>query len=105
MFHREFQHIYLLLDNSPLDEYSFNDGEVVAITAVPLGDLELLLKKEHSFPAEVYNGERIIRKYLSRKDFHPLLFANIMSEYMRVVIEGAKEIACKGVVTVKMPSL
>ena len=93
MFHREFQHVYLLLDNRPIDEYSFNDGEVVAITSVPLDDLELLLKKEFSFLASEYDGERINKKHLSRKDFHPLLFVNIMSEYMRVVIEGAKEIA------------
>ncbi|MDY6933744.1 MAG: NUDIX domain-containing protein [Spirochaetota bacterium] len=105
MFHREFQRVHLLVENRPLDQFSFNDGEVDEIYTIPLNKLEELLIKDITFYANGYDGSKIITKKISRRDFHPLLFSPTMKEYMSVVIEGAKELVQKGVVTVKMPSL
>ena len=105
LFHREIQRVYILVDNRPLDDYRFIDGEVDGIYAVQLKDLELLLLEDFTFSVEGYDGKNIIQKEVSRKDFHPLLFSPTMVEYMKVVIEGVKEIALNGVVKRKMPSL
>ena len=37
LFHREFQHVYLLRDDRPLSAYRFCDGEVDAVAARKLG--------------------------------------------------------------------
>ena len=78
LFHREFQHVFLCIDNRPLNQYTFTDGEVDGIFAVQLSDLELLMRKDFEFVAEGYENKGIIKKIISRKDFHPLLFAESM---------------------------
>ncbi len=103
-FHREFQRVYLILDNRPLDEYSFTDGEVDGIFAVKFEDLEKLLSCEPVITVEGFEESKIISKKVARKDFHPLLFSDTMKEYMDVVIAGAKEVVSKGTVTARMPS-
>jgi isopentenyldiphosphate isomerase len=104
LFHREFQHVYLLIDNRPLDKYQFIDGEVDGIYAVRLSDLELLLKEDFVFNIEGYSGNTVLKKNVSRKDFHPLLFGGSMKVYMNIIVQAVKEIADKKSVTVKMPS-
>ncbi len=104
-FHRELQRVYLLADNRPLDAYRFYDGEVAGIYAVALKDIELLLRDDITLFAEGYDGEKIIGKNFSRKDFHPLLFSPIMEEYMRVVISCTKELIKNSNVTTGMPPL
>lgn len=103
LFHREFQRVYLYVDNRQLCEYSFNDGEVDGIYAVPLRDIENLLRKDIDISAEGYDGKNTSIVNISRKDFHPLLFSPTMEEYMRVVISGIKELTYGGPVQIKMP--
>ncbi len=104
LFQREFQRVYLLNDERPLDGYRFNDGEVVGIFAVGLRDLESIMRGEGKpITAEGYAGGSMIRKPLGRGDFHPLLFSPSMERYMQVVIGAAKELASAGRVSVRMP--
>ncbi|MCU0822327.1 MAG: hypothetical protein MUC95_07640 [Spirochaetes bacterium] len=103
LFHREFQRVYLYMDNRPLNEYRFNDSEVTAICAVFLPDIEQLLTGDLKISAEVYDGKKTFRTKFNRIDFHPLLFSHIMAKYMRVVIKGAIEIFNNDKVTARMP--
>jgi isopentenyldiphosphate isomerase len=103
-FHREFQRVYLLVDNRSLDQYRFTDGEVEAIFAVPLEELESMMERDGIVRAEGYEGREVTVKTLTRKDFHPLLFAPSMEKYMEVVISAVKELIDSGCVTRKMPS-
>jgi isopentenyldiphosphate isomerase len=104
MFHREFQRVYLLHDNRALSDYSFHDGEVDGIYAVPLSRLEDLLRADSEFTVHGYDGHDIVARDVSRKDFHPLLFAPSMERYMETVIQCVKELFDRGFVTVRMPS-
>jgi isopentenyldiphosphate isomerase len=103
LFHREFQRVYLLLDQRELDGYTFTDGEVDGMYAVRLRDLELLLVSDTSFDIEGFEGGPRFRKEASRKDFHPLLFSPSMERYMEVVMTAARELAERGTVSVSMP--
>ncbi|MCP4137262.1 MAG: NUDIX domain-containing protein [bacterium] len=102
IFHREFQHVYLQINNMPLDEYRFTDGEVIGIYAVPLKKLEELLKKETTFEIKGFNGKKLMEKTVSRKDFHPLLLSPIMGEYLDTLIRAIKELIDRGSVSVRM---
>jgi isopentenyldiphosphate isomerase len=103
IFHREFQRVYILLDNRPLDRYRFIDGEVTGIYAVPVKYLESMLKGDVSFSLELYDGKELSHKMVSRADFHPLLFSPIMKEYMAVLMAAVAEIIERGNVSVTMP--
>lgn len=102
-FHREFQRVYFMEDNRLLDRYSFVDGEVTGIYAVPFFNIEELLKRDFSFVIKGFNGRKLVKRTVNRSDFHPLLFAESMNEYMRVFILGIKEYINGGKVNVKMP--
>ncbi len=104
-FHREFQHVYLYRYDERLESYRFNDGEVEAICAVPLEKLKTLMKDDISFRVEVFIGASITHQNVSRKDFHPLLFADSMKDYMRVVLMAAEELLRRGSVTTRMKPL
>jgi len=101
--HREFQHVYLLCDPRSLDSYKFNDGEVIGIYAVPALFLELLETEDSSMTVEGFDGRSMIKRVLSRRDFHPLLFDERMKLYKSVVIRASRELVRTGRVTVKMP--
>ncbi len=114
MHHREFQHVFMLLDNSRLDRYKFMDGEVIGIYAVKLDDLAALLKRDIKFSVEVYEPDntanslpcyyaKIFKKDVSRKDFHPLLFTRPMKEYMKIIIQASMEIASGKPISIRMP--
>jgi hypothetical protein len=103
--HREFQHVYLMADERPLDQYRFNDGEVAGIYAVPLDFLEVLLTGDSSLTVEGFNGSMMIERTLSRSDFHPMLFDERMKLYMSVVIKSARELILTGKVTVVLPEI
>lgn len=103
--HREFQHVYLLADQRPLDSYKFNDAEVIGLYAVPSLFLETLFVSDSSITVEGFDGEKIISKTLSRKDFHPLLFDEKMKLYMSIVIKGLRELVRTGKVSVLMPRI
>jgi len=103
--HREFQHVYLLEDERPLDSYKFTDGEVIGLYAVPSLFLESLMIKESSLAVEGFDGVNIISKALSRKDFHPMIFDERMKLYMSIVIQGVRELVFTGKVSVRMPQL
>jgi len=103
--HREFQHVYLMKDNRPLGEYRFNDGEVVGIYAVPLNFLKELFYRDFNFEVDGYDGKGAIRRLLSRKDFHPLLFMESMNLYMETLFKAIDELFTKGSVDVRFPSI
>jgi hypothetical protein len=91
-FHREFQRVYLLMDNRPLSEYSFVDGEVTGLFSVPLSFLKKLFYEDDSLLCQGYDGSKEIERSLSRKDFHPLLFGHVMNPYMQVVLTAIEEL-------------
>ena len=101
-FHREFPHVFILKDNRPLDGYAFNDGEVTAIAAVKATGLDGLMKGEAECPGEYYDGAEVSRKMISRGEFHPLLFAASMKNYMDVLFQAVKELSEEGSVLAKM---
>lgn len=103
--HREFQHVYLLADQRSLDSYRFNDGEVIGLYAVPSLFLESIMIKDSSMPVEGFDGRTIIRRSLSRKDFHPMLFDQRMKQYMSIVIQGVRELVQTGKAGVAMPQI
>jgi isopentenyldiphosphate isomerase len=103
IFHREFQRVYLLVDERPLVEYRFNDGEVEGIVAVRLNDLHRLMEEDCSFEIEGFDGKTVSMEMVSRKDFHPLLFAPSMVEYMKVLLGAIGELFHTGRVIAKMP--
>lgn len=103
MFHREFQRVYLFVDERPLEQYGFNDGEVEGIYAVRLSDLERLMRENFFFEIEGFDGKVHIRETVSRKDFHPLLFASSMQKYMEVLLAAIDELFRTGSVQSKMP--
>jgi len=105
LFHREFQQVFLCIDNRPLDQYKFTDGEVDGIFAVHINDLELLFQKDFEFKIEGFESSGRIEKFVSRKDFHPLLFSESMKVYMDVVIKAAKEVALHNKTNIKMPEI
>ncbi len=104
MFHREFQRVYLYFCEQPLEEYRFNDGEVDGIFAVPLESLERLLEGDITFEAAGFDGEKCLRRCLSRSDFHPLLFTEPMKVYMEVVMASVKGYLREGRVANLMPA-
>lgn len=104
LFHREFQRVYLLADGRDLSEYRFNDGEVDGIYAVPLRELELLMRADRSFEIEGFDGIRSVKRIVGRADFHPLLFAPSMERYMEVVLRAVHELIERGEVSARMPS-
>jgi isopentenyldiphosphate isomerase len=91
LFHREFQHIYILHDNRKLSEYKFNDGEVSAIYSISLDDFEKILIEDTVIHAEKFDGETTSKTSIEKKDVHPLLFAPSMKEYIRIVIDAVKK--------------
>jgi len=103
--HREFQHVYLLQDGRPLDSYRFTDGEVTGLYAVPVKYLEQVLLMDSSIEVEGFDGNGTIRKKISRKDFHPMIFDGRMKLYMEIVIHGARELVNTGKVSVLMPQI
>lgn len=104
LFHREFQRVYLYADERPLDGYRFTDGEVDGIYAVKLSDLERMMREEHRFMVDGFDGRRMVSLRAGRKDFHPLLFAQPMEEYMHVVLFAVKQLHQTGSVSARMPS-
>ena len=103
--HREFQHVYLLADQRPLDSYKFNDGEVIGLYAVPSRFLESLMSVDSSLSVEGFDGIKIIRKNLTRKDFHPMIFDERMKLYMTIVIQCVRELVLTGKINLLMPQL
>jgi len=104
LFHREFQKVYLYASGRDLSGYSFMDGEVSGIFAAPLEKLETMLQRDITFRVEGFNGVEMITRFVSRKDFHPLLFSQSMDIYMKVLLKAIHELIETGSVTVTMPS-
>jgi len=51
-----------------------------------------------------FDGRSMVSLRAGRKDFHPLLFAQPMEEYMHVVLLAVKQLHQKGSVSARMPS-
>ena len=103
-FHREFQRVYLLRDNRPLNEYRFTDSEVVGLYAVGLQDIRGLFTDDLTFIVEGFDGESMLQRTVSRRHFHPLLFAPSMEEYVRVLLQAIGELHGRGMVLARMPA-
>lgn len=101
--HREFQHVYLMKNSLPLDEYRFTDGEVIGIYSVPADFIESLFAADSSMKVRGFDGSTLLERSLSRRDFHPLLFSPVMKTYMDIIIKGTRELVSSGKVTVRMP--
>ncbi len=104
LFHREFQRVYLLRRDDGLETYRFVDGEVSGIYAVPLDYVVRLLGADESRVIDGYNGNEMVLREVSRRDFHPLLFAPSMREYMATVISASRELFETGAVRSLMPA-
>ena len=102
VLHREFPHVYMLKDNRSLDEYSFNDGEVTALAAIPLPELVELLAGKGTCNSTYYDGSNIEQRVLHRNEFHPLLFDSGMKKYMSIIMQAAQELTGGKTITVKM---
>jgi isopentenyldiphosphate isomerase len=89
LFHREFQHVYLLRDDRLLSGYRFCDGEVDALAAVPISSFRGILAGDLSCEGLVYDGTRTIRRLLTRREFHPLFFTGPMSRCVAAVLRAA----------------
>jgi isopentenyl-diphosphate Delta-isomerase len=105
LFHREFQQVFICIDNRPLSQYCFTDGEVDGIFAVSLNNLESLMQKDIEFTIEGFENKAVIKKTVSRKDFHPLLFAESMKAYMKVIIQAAAQLSLNNTTNAKMPGV
>lgn len=103
--HREFQHVYIMRDDRPLDGYRFNDGEVTGICPVPADYLKSLFKSDSRLSVPFYDGRIVTQKIIGKNDFHPLLFSSIMKEYMTVLFKSCAELAANGRVETRMPGI
>lgn len=103
--HREFQHVYLMRDERDLDSYSFNDGEVTGICAVPVSYVRSLFSADSETAVMFFDGTCTARRIVSRRDFHPLLFSGLMKKYMTVILSAAEELVVTGSVSSRMPGI
>ena len=103
--HREFQHVYIMRDDRPIDSYSFNDGEVTGLCSVPADYVMSLFEKESELPVQYYDGRSVTVRIIGKNDFHPLLFSSIMKEYMAVLFASCKELVTTGKVETRMPGI
>ncbi len=103
--HREFQHVYLMADPGELDQYRFNDGEVIGIYSVPADFVESLFYNDSNLKVNGFDGTSLVVRTVSRMDFHPLLFSAVMKNYMDIVLKGARELVEHGRVSVRMPGI
>lgn len=104
IFHREFQHVYVYVDERPLEQYGFNDGEVEGIYAVRLRNLVRMMKEDVSFETEGFDGKALVSEMVSKKNFHPLLFAPSMEKYMEILLKAIDELFRTGNVRSRMPA-
>jgi isopentenyldiphosphate isomerase len=86
LFHREFQHLWLLHDDRPLSDYRFNDGEVDAVVSVPLTSFRAVLKGSQFCEGLFYGGEQIAARTIFREEFHPLFFSGPMNSYFEKLL-------------------
>lgn len=103
--HREFQHVYIMRDDRPIDGYRFNDGEVTGLCPVPAGYLRSLFERDSELSIPYYDGKHVVQKIVSKKDFHPLLFSSVMKEYMTVLFTSCMEMMSDGKVKTRMPGI
>lgn len=103
--HREFQHVYVMRDDRPIDSYRFNDGEVTGVCPVPVGFIRSLFVNDAAMTVPFYDGSGLRHRTLRMDDFHPLLFALTMRVYMDVVLSAAEELISSGRVTSRMPGI
>lgn len=103
--HREFQHVYIMRDDRPLDCYSFNDGEVSGIYAVPLSVIGEPVMPDFKITVQCYDGNSVIMRDITKIDFHPLLFSESMKFYMSVVLKASTEYLLDGSIHTYFPPL
>jgi isopentenyldiphosphate isomerase len=87
LFHREFQHIWLMFSDQPLESYVFYDNEVDALAAIPYSLFKKLLFKGKSTFAYFFDGKETVKKVIPKEDLHPLFFTGPMAGYMRYLVK------------------
>jgi len=102
LFHREFQRVYLYMSDEPLTAYSFNDNEVNAVYAIPVDYCKAIFTDDYPMEVEAYNGYQLLTTFVSKNNFHPLLFAPSMSHYMDVLFTAIEQLLQIGTVTIRM---
>ncbi len=91
LFHREFQHIWIMCSNYEINEFSFSDGEVEAVCYLRLEDFKSVLSgKMLSADSLYYDGKDVFAKNLKLEEFHPLFFSASMKEYISLIIDSIK---------------
>lgn len=103
LIQREFQHVYILSDDRPLEEYRFNDGEVSGLYQVRVDDFKRLFTAGGSLEAAGFDGKSSIIKNVTQTDFHPQLFDHSMTSYMDVLFQAIDELKFTGKVSICMP--
>ena len=80
---KEFAHVFLLKDNTPLNDYSFNDGEVAGLVEIEIADgLNLCSQKKKNIPCRVFRNNQIREENITFEQFIP----RIDSYYYKVFI-------------------
>ncbi len=89
LFHREFQHIWIMNSDIEINNYSFSDGEVEAVCFIRLNDfISVLSGKLTCAESLYYDGKNVYMKNIDLEEFHPLFFSPGMKEYLTLVIDA-----------------
>ncbi len=89
LFHREFQHIWIMLSEIEIDEYYFSDGEVEAVCFLRLEDFKSVLSGKIQCAESIYyDGKEILLRNIELAEFHPLFFSPPMKDYLSLVTDA-----------------
>jgi len=89
LFHREFQHIWIMNSDIEIDSYSFSDGEVEAVCFIRLNDfISVLSGKLKSAESFYFDGKNVFMRDIELEEFHPLFFSPGMKDYLALVIDA-----------------
>lgn len=69
---------------------------------MPLDYCKDIFIKDYPLTVEAFNGIKTFQTTISKKDFHPLLFAPSMTRYMGILFQAIDELFTKGKVTASM---
>jgi len=92
LFHREFQHIWIMNSDIDIDKYNFPDGEVEAVCLLRLEDFKSILSGEiNCAEALYYDGTVVFTRNVELKEFHPLFFSTVMKDYLALIIDAISQ--------------
>ena len=89
LFHREFQHIWIMNSDIEINNYSFSDGEVEAVCFIRLDDfISVLSGRLTSAESLYFDGKDVNIRNIELEEFHPLFFSPGMREYLTLIIDA-----------------